>query len=84
MLPAVSFDAMNTAAKLLQSMRNSPLDWQLAQLQTIARQNGIDWRHDGTSHCVFVRPDGKTLPVPARRPIKPIYIKKFIELVEGV
>jgi hypothetical protein len=49
----------------------------------VARQNGIDWRHVGTSHCVFVRPDGKTLPVPARRPIKAIYVKKFLELVEG-
>ena len=74
---------MNTAAELLLAMRNSRLDWQLAQLQTIARQNGIEWRTDGTSHCVFVRTDGKTLPVPARRPIKAIYIKKFLELVEG-
>ena len=74
---------MNTAAKMLVAMRNNALDWQLAQLQTVARQHGIDWRHDGTSHCVFVRADGKTLPVPARRPIKPIYIRKFLELVEG-
>jgi len=74
---------MNTAAKLLQSMRGNPLDWQLAQLQSVARQNGIDRRHEGTSHCVFVRNDGKTLSVPARRPIKPIYVRKFLELVEG-
>ena len=74
---------MNTAAKMLVAMRNNALDWQLAQLQTVARQHGIDWRHDGTSHCVFVRADGRTLPVPARRPIKPIYIRKFLELVEG-
>ena len=74
---------MNTAAKLLQSMRSNPLDWQLAQLQSVARQKGIDWRHQGTSHCVFVRDAGKTLSVPARRPIKPIYVKKFLELVEG-
>ena len=74
---------MNTAAKLLLAMRGNPLDWQLSQLQTVARQKGIAWRHDGTSHCVVVRSDGKTLPVPARRPIKPIYIKKFLELVEG-
>jgi hypothetical protein len=74
---------MNTAAKLLIAMRNNPLDWQLAQLQTVARQHGIDWRHDGTSHRVFVRTDGRTLPVPARRPIKPIYVRKFLELVEG-
>jgi hypothetical protein len=74
---------MNTAAKLLNAMRSNPLNWRLVQLQTVARQNGIDWRHEGTSHCVFVRNDGKTLPVPARRPIKPIYVKKFLELVEG-
>ena len=75
--------AMNTATKLLVAMRRNPLDWQLAQLQTVARQHGIDWRHDGSSHCVFIRMDGKTLPVPAHRPIKPIYIKKFIEFVDG-
>jgi len=62
---------------------SQPLDWQIAQLQTVAQQKGIDWRHDGSSHCVFVRSDGKTLPVPARRPIKPIYLKKFLELIDG-
>ena len=75
---------MNTAAKLLSAMRGNPRDWQLAQLQTVARQHGLEWRHAGSSHCVFVRADGRTLPVPARRPIKPIYIRKFVELVEGI
>lgn len=74
---------MNTAAKLLTSMRRNPLDWQISQLQSVARQHGIEWRHNGTSHCVFIRADGQTLPVPAHRPIKPIYIKKFVELVDG-
>ena len=74
---------MNTATKLLLAMRANPRDWRLDQLQTIAKQHGMDWRHDGTSHCVFVRADGKTLPVPARRPIKAVYVKKFVALVEG-
>jgi predicted RNA binding protein YcfA (HicA-like mRNA interferase family) len=74
---------MNTAAKLVAAMRRNPRDWQLAQLQTVARQHGVDWRHDGGSHCVFVRHDGKTLPVPAHPPIKPIYVKKLLELVDG-
>ena len=74
---------MNTATKLLVAMRRNPLDWQLSELQTVAKQRGIDWRHDGSSHCVFIRADGRTLPVPARRPIKPIYVKKFLELIEG-
>ncbi len=69
---------MNTATKLLDSMSRHPLDWRIEQLQTVARQYGIDWRQDGTSHCVFVRADGKTLPVPAHRPVKPIYVKKFL------
>ncbi len=64
-------------------MRRNALDWQIAQLQTVAKQYGIDWRHEGGSHCVFVRPDGKTLSVPAHRPIKPIYVKKFVYLVDG-
>ena len=74
---------MNASAKLLAAMRREPLDWQIGQLQTVARQHGIDWRHDKSSHCVFIRNDGRTLSVPAHRPIKPIYIRKFIELVDG-
>ncbi len=83
MLLAVLFDTMNTATKALESMRRNQLDWRIEQLQTVARQHGIDWRHDGTSHCVFIRADGKTLPVPAHRPIKSIYLKKFIALIDG-
>jgi hypothetical protein len=74
---------MNTAAKLIAAMRRNPRDWQVSDLQTVARQHGIDWRHQKSSHCVFIREDGRTLPVPAHRPIKPIYVRKFIELLDG-
>lgn len=78
------YSSMNTATKLLEAMHRNPLDWRLEQLQTVARQYGIDWRHEGSSHCIFILANGTTLPVPARRPIKPIYIKKFVALVKGV
>ena len=74
---------MNTATKLLEAMRNNPLDWRIEQLQTVAQQQQIEWRQEGTSHCVFIRPDGKTLTVPAHRPIKPVYVKKFVAFVTG-
>ena len=67
---------MNTSAKMLAAMRRNPRDWQIAQLQTLARQHGVDWRHDKSSHCIFIRDDGRTLPVPAHRPIKPVYVRK--------
>ena len=73
---------MNVAAKVLLAMRGNPRDWRLADLQTVARQRGIDWRHDKSSHCVFVRTDGRTLSVPAHRPIKPIYVRKFLQLID--
>lgn len=74
---------VTTATKLLEAMQRNPLDWRIEQLQTVARQHGLDWRHEGSSHCVFIRADGKTLPVPAHRPVKPIYVKKFVALVSG-
>jgi len=63
-------------------MRNNPDGWRIEDLQAIARRFEMDWRHDGTSHCVFITASGKTLPVPAKKPIKPIYIKKFLLLLE--
>ena len=64
-------------------MATNPLDWRIEQPQTAAKQHGIDWRQEGTSHCVFARADGKTLPIPARRPIEAVYVKKFVALVKG-
>jgi len=69
------------ADKILSKMQNNPRDWRIESLKTVAEAYGIEWRQRGTSHVVFVRPDGPTLPVPAHRPIKPIYIKKFVEFV---
>ncbi len=72
---------MSKADKILSKMKNNPRDWRIEQVKTVARAYNIEWRQRGTSHVVFVRMDGRTLPVPAHRPIKPIYIKKFIEFV---
>jgi hypothetical protein len=72
---------MGKAEKLLEKMQNNPRDWRIDSLKTVAQAFEVAWRQQGTSHVVFVRPDGRTLPVPARRPIKPIYIKKFVEFL---
>lgn len=75
---------MTKAEKRLAAMRRNPQgDWQLDDLKAIAARHGIVVRHDGGSHAVFRRPDGQMLPVPARRPIKPIYIKIFVAFIEA-
>jgi hypothetical protein len=74
---------VGSADKILSGMRQSLLDCTLADFQVVARAKGIGCRHRGAGHCVFVRSDGRTLPVPACRPIKPIYVKLFLALIDG-
>ena len=76
---------MGKAEKLLEQMRSNPLDWRIEQLKTVADAFGIDYRQPGTSHVTFRHPGGAKLTVPAHRPIKPVYIKKFVRLgSEGI
>jgi len=73
---------MGKADKLLEKMRNNPLDWRIDDLETVATANNIEWRQPGTSHVTFRHPNGNKVTVPAHRPIKPIYVKKFVRLVD--
>ena len=70
---------MNTATKLLNAMDQNPNDWTIANLLTVAKQYGLEVRSTGGSHHVFSHASVReSLSVPARRPIKAIYIKRFI------
>ena len=74
---------MNKRAKTLDAMRNNPRDWRMEDLLTIARQLGIECRNSGESHHVFSFPGVEIdVTVPAHRPIKPIYIRQFLSLVD--
>ncbi|MBO4329287.1 MAG: hypothetical protein IK051_01365 [Rhodocyclaceae bacterium] len=76
---------MNKAAKLLDAMRNNPRDWRIEQLITVARQMGMAVRNDGGSHHIFSAKEIRaSFPVPAHKPIKPVYVKKFVALVDAL
>ncbi len=68
--------------KLLGKLRNNHHDWHIETLKDIARRFSIEWRQPGTSHVTFRHPNGTKLTVPAHRPIKPIYIRKFVRLID--
>ena len=74
---------MSKAERILEKMRNNPRDWRIDDLKTVARAHGIEWRQQGSSHMVLVRDDGRTLSVPVDRPIRPVYIRKFVQFVGG-
>jgi predicted RNA binding protein YcfA (HicA-like mRNA interferase family) len=75
---------MNTSTKLIAAMKQSPqADWTMQQLLSLAQRHHIEVRSTGGSHHVFSHLDLSTvLTVPARRPIKAVYIKQFVALVE--
>ncbi|MDR2884373.1 MAG: hypothetical protein LBV09_04635 [Deferribacteraceae bacterium] len=75
---------MSKRDKLLNQMRNNPKgDWKIDTLKSIADYYGIEYSDNGSSHVVFRSPIGEHLTVPARKPIKPIYITLFIDFIES-
>jgi len=76
---------MGTVEKLLEWMRRNPQgDWTMDNLLTIARKMGLEVRSCGGSHHVFSCPGiAGDVSVPYRRPIKAVYIKKIIALVDA-
>jgi len=75
---------MTTAAKILRRMRSNPKDWRIEDLKVIADRYNIKYRQPGTSHITFRHPSGAKLTVPARKPIKPVYVKRFLTLIDEV
>ena len=74
--------AMTQKDKKLQKMRQNPRDWKIEDLQSIADEHELQWLHDGGSHVVFRSHVCEHLSVPAHRPIKPFYIKRFLLLLD--
>jgi hypothetical protein len=76
---------MNKVTKKIKMVKSNPYnDWVIEDLKTVAQQYDIDYRQSGTSHVTFRTKKGTKLTVPAHKPIKAIYIKKFIELLEDI
>jgi hypothetical protein len=73
---------VSNAAKTLAKMRRNPRDWRIEDLKVLADQMGIGHDQGGTSHVVFRHPVAGRLSVPARRPIKPVYIRLFLALID--
>lgn len=75
---------MTKVEKLITIMRNNPRDWRIEDLISIADLFGVDYRQPGTSHVTFRTKSREKVTVPAHKPIKPIYIKMFVELIDGL
>jgi hypothetical protein len=74
------------AGKTLQKMRKSQVGWRIEELQAVAEANRVEWRRPGRggSHVIFSAPGVREIvSVPARRPIKPVYVKHLLALIDA-
>ena len=80
---------MAKGGKLLAGMRANPNgDWTISNVETVC--NAVDcatlYKPKRGSHYV-VRNDkepGFALSIPARRPIKAVYIKRFVDMLDSI
>ncbi|EKE01734.1 MAG: hypothetical protein ACD_21C00066G0003 [uncultured bacterium] len=74
---------MTKIDKMLEKMHNNPRDWQIVDLEIIAKRFDIIVRKGKGSHVSFAHTEWvEILTVPAHRPIKPVYIKKFMSFID--
>ncbi len=74
---------MSSIEKLLRQMRNNPRDWRMDDIERIANHYGLQCRKASGSHVTFTHSTlWEILTIPARKPIKPIYIKRLLKMIE--
>lgn len=78
---------MSQAEKLLATMRRNPRgDWTINDVRSVCARFDIDFDFPRRgSHCKLSHPSipGR-LTVPARRPIKPIYIMLLLDMINAL
>ncbi|MCD6387801.1 MAG: type II toxin-antitoxin system HicA family toxin [Desulfobulbaceae bacterium] len=76
---------MSKIEKIIRKMTENPRDWRIGNLENIAEHYQLNIRKSGGSHVGFGHKNSNiVVTVPAHKPIKPVYIKQFLILVEAV
>jgi hypothetical protein len=66
-------------------MRANLRDWRIGSLEAAAAAHGANIRKPGGSHEVFEHPGvAEAVSVPARRPIKPVSIRRLVAFIDAV
>jgi hypothetical protein len=74
--------------RLLDLMRQNPRgDWNVSDVEAVCRQRGLRCSppSGGGSHYKVSHPTSREiLTIPYLRPIKPVYIRKLVKLIDGL
>ncbi len=74
---------MSKADKTLDKMRINPRDWRIDDLESVAKSHGLTIRKPAGRHVIFQKTGCQLeVSVPAHKPIKPVYVRRLIELID--
>lgn len=70
--------------KELQKIKNDPKSVTPERLETLCKKYGFMWR-EGSNHSITTHPLlQESFPIPRHKPIKPVYVKQIIKMIEKV
>jgi predicted RNA binding protein YcfA (HicA-like mRNA interferase family) len=76
---------MSKTKKNMLKMQNNQKDWCIEDLEKLAKKYEMMVHKRGGSHVIFDHPKCvELLSVTSKRPIKSIYIKKFLEMLDVI
>ena len=77
---------MTRAEKLIEAMRENPRDWRIEDIIAACKRHDIKVTppSNGSHYKVRNPVTGAVLTVPAARPIKPVYIRQFVAIIDQV
>ena len=73
---------MSKKEKLIKAIINNPKNVKFEDLRKILEDMGYTAINRGGSHFVFTKNNSKTLTIPYKKPVKVIYVKQVIQIIE--
>ena len=67
-------------------MRKNPRDWTIKNIESVCNHYGLTCSAPTRgSHYKISHPDlDQILTIPAKRPVKPVYVKSLIDIIDSI
>ena len=73
---------MSKKEKLIESIKNNPTNVRFEDLKKILEELGYRAINRGGSHYVFTKDNCSSLTIPCKKPVKVIYVKQVIQIIQ--
>jgi len=73
---------MSKKEKRIESIKNNPKNVKFQNLKKVLENLGYKAINNGGSHYVFTKENATSLTIPFRNPVKVVYVKQVISIIE--